>query len=307
MKKAFVTIGCSASGKSSYAETLELQGVYRLERDIIRESILASKNPNYKREYENLYRYWNFKWEDEVTRVFNDTLAHLAEHDTDVIISDTNLNKGRRNTLIKTLEDLGYEVEIIVFGRELTLQELWKRDTYRKNTVGHHVVARQYSQFREEFPKYTKKPVVGPADTVIFDIDGTLATMVDRGAFEWAKVGNDEYNHLIFSALKSYADTGCNIILMSGRDEVCRPETEEWFENWFSAYEFCGVPEYKLFMRPQNDMRKDSIIKLELFQKHVDGNFNVLGVFDDRPSVCRDVWMELGFRVYHCANPYLEF
>lgn len=65
--------------------------------------------------------------------------------------------------------------------------------------------------------------------------------------------------------------------------------------------------QYDLHMRKENDIRKDSIIKTELFFDHVDGKFNVLGVYDDRPSVIRDVWQEMGLKTYSVGNQGIEF
>jgi len=38
-------------------------------------------------------------------------------------------------------------------------------------------------------------------------------------------------------------------------------------------------------MRPQGDMRKDSIVKRELFDAHICDQYNVLFVLDDRDQL----------------------
>ena len=60
-------------------------------------------------------------------------------------------------------------------------------------------------------------------------------------------------------------------------------------------------------MRKQDDQRKDTIVKAELFMNHVDGNYDVVGVYDDRPAVLINVWMDMQFKVYCCGNPYISF
>ena len=38
-------------------------------------------------------------------------------------------------------------------------------------------------------------------------------------------------------------------------------------------------------MRPATDKRKDCIVKRELYEAHIQGNYNVLAVLDDRNQV----------------------
>lgn len=53
-------------------------------------------------------------------------------------------------------------------------------------------------------------------------------------------------------------------------------------------------------------MRKDTIIKEELFWKPIADNYNVQFVLDDRLSVCR-MWRDLGIKVLQVGNPHIEF
>ena len=50
-----------------------------------------------------------------------------------------------------------------------------------------------------------------------------------------------------------------------------------------------------LYMRPTGDMRKDTIVKRELYDEHIHGKFNIVAIFDDRACVNREVWDKLGF------------
>lgn len=144
--------------------------------------------------------------------------------------------------------------------------------------------------------RYLKpSPMVSPVynsvldDVVICDIDGTVAKMLTRGPFEWDKVGSDEPRHRVIQMVKnSLRHTGTHLIFVSGRDEVCNPAT--W--NWLEAY-FCT--DFKLFMRPAGDTRRDSIVKREIYETHIKGRYNVVAIFDDRPQVIRECWQELGF------------
>jgi predicted kinase len=313
-KKAIITIGCSASGKSTFAVEMESQYKWiRIERDRIREFILTTQKQipcspfNQQETRDNLWQHWKFKWEDLVDEEFTIQLNRAVKNDFNVVISDTNLNKGRRNALKLRLEELGYEVEFKVFGEDLNLDTLWKRDTYRKNTVGHAVIADQYKRFRQEFPKYKLKDVTNKPEAIIFDVDGTLTLGPHkRSPYEWGKVSQDKPNIILFYSMINYFECGYNIIVMSGRDSVCRQDTKDWIIK--HAVEFgasCGF-KFDLHMRAVDDQRKDNIVKAELFMNHVDGNYVVAGVYDDRPIMCRE-WLEFGFNVNCVGNQYCEF
>lgn len=132
----------------------------------------------------------------------------------------------------------------------------------------------------------TTSPARNPAlpDCVICDIDGTLAIMGDRSPFEWEKVGVDTLNEPVAILLEMVRDYGYkqryanDIIILSGRDGSCRPETEKWLaEN--------GVYHHHLYMRKPKDNRKDAIVKRELYEEHILGKYNVSFVLDDRDQV----------------------
>jgi adenylate kinase family enzyme len=308
-KRAVITIGCSASGKSTYAKSLVDEFDYhRIERDLYREFIMCVKDSNFNKNHEkiNLWELWKWKWESDVNECIDKGIDFAYHNDMNIICSDTNLNKDHRNTLKLKLEALGYEVEYKVFGEDLSLDVLWKRDLYRKNSVGHAVIAKQYEQFRKEFPKYQLKDVSDKPECIIFDVDGTLATMCRRSPYDWDKVHLDTYNEMLFIAMIAYQESGYKIIVMSGRDSICKEQTRDWIvqgaiENGAS----CGF-EFDLYMRAEGDQRKDNIVKAELFTNHVDGNYKVKAVFDDRPIMVRE-WLEFGFDVYCHGNQYVEF
>ncbi len=53
-------------------------------------------------------------------------------------------------------------------------------------------------------------------------------------------------------------------------------------------------------------MRKDTIVKEEIFWRDIADNYNVQFVIDDRPSVAR-MWRELGLKVFQVGDPHIEF
>jgi hypothetical protein len=92
---------------------------------------------------------------------------------------------------------------------------------------------------------------------------------------------------------------GNKIILMSGRDSVCRKETEDWCDRH-------GVKHDWLFMRPEGSMEKDRHVKEKMFWKHIAPYYDVRGVFDDRLQVCL-LWYDLGIPLFKVGDPIKEF
>ena len=59
-------------------------------------------------------------------------------------------------------------------------------------------------------------------------------------------------------------------------------------------------------MRSSGDFRKDTIIKEELYNKHILNKYNILCVFDDRKSVV-EMWKKLGLYVFDCNYRGVDF
>jgi hypothetical protein len=74
---------------------------------------------------------------------------------------------------------------------------------------------------------------------------------------------------------------------MSGRQEEAQEATRKWLQRH-------EIPYDALIMRKTGDARKDSIVKKELYEAHVRGQFHIEVVLDDRNQVV-DLWrLELG-------------
>jgi hypothetical protein len=88
---------------------------------------------------------------------------------------------------------------------------------------------------------------------------------------------------------------------LSGRKEdLGRTGTENWLKSH-------GINYDHLYMRSAGDGRRDSVIKKEIFDTYIRENYLVYAVFDDRPSVVRELWVEEGLPVFSFGNPYHEF
>lgn len=287
--KAVVTVGVSASGKSTYAAELVKQGYTEINRDWIRFNIVCP-GANWSN--------WKWKREKEVSRIHGQMIMEAWERSENIVVSDTNLATGRRESLVQHLTDLGYEVEIKVM--ECQLETAWKRDNLRANGVGENVIYGQNLSFLDFMNRKVYVPNPELPDTIIVDVDGTIAQMHDRGAFEWKKVGQDLPRWFIIQMVVNYHRQGYNVVIVSGRSDECRQETLDWLHLY-------DVPFSELHMRKAGDYRKDNAVKEEILWTNIADRFNVVACIDDRPQMIR-LWHELKIpNVIAVANPYLEF
>lgn len=126
--RAILTIGVPASGKSTYAESLE--GKYlRVERDLMRVALFGDVA------YHGA--------EQIVTEYCRTWLELAADNGHDVIVSDTNLNKKFRGELVEFLQGLGYTVSFEVF--DTPLSECLSRNAMRVDPVPEAVIHRMHS------------------------------------------------------------------------------------------------------------------------------------------------------------------
>ena len=117
-----------------------------------------------------------------------------------------------------------------------------------------------------------------------------------RSPYDYSKVDVDDLDVSIRKIAQAtltglndeYSGEYCDLIILSGREDLCRNSTVEWLEKNNIFYD-------ELFMRKTGDHRKDSIIKEEIFWEHIEPNYNVIAVFDDRDQVVK-MWRSLGLK-----------
>jgi len=251
--KAILTIGVSASGKSFWAKEYARANKNTIisNRDDLRFALTGAATwAEYK---------FNKHIEKSITELQRITIEQAFHNKNDIIIADTNLNPVYREQLITSLKSFGFTIEIKEFP--ITLEEAWKRDASRTNGVGKDVIYKQYQQWLEYKGRRTYVPNTDKTRAILVDVDGTLAKMGDRGAFEWSKVGVDTVRPIVRQMVSSFMDTHV-VIVLSGRDAVCQKETACWLFDNRIRYDH-------LFMRKEGDMRKDTVIKEEIFWEHI--------------------------------------
>lgn len=125
----------------------------------------------------------------------------------------------------------------------------------------------------------------GKSKAIVVDIDGTLADMRGvRGPFEWDKVGDDKPHEDIIELVQMYNQKGYFVIVVSGRDACCKKATKIWLQTH-------NVPFHNLYMRPLGDVRRDALVKFELYNSWIEPYWDVHLVIDDRQQTV-DMWRE---------------
>jgi hypothetical protein len=146
-------------------------------------------------------------------------------------------------------------------------------------------------------------------NTVIFDLDGTLANIDARrklatkpnGKLDWdvfhdpSNIGLDVPNEPVVKIAELFAMNDFNVVIFSGRTD----KTERRTRSWLSRNR---VPFHKLVMRPHKTMNfvPDEILKKDMLDKHVDID-DVFLVVDDRNKVV-DMWRSLDLPVFQVAE-----
>ncbi len=271
-----MTKGLPGSGKSTWAKT---QDAFRVNKDDIRQALHGGV--------------WSKENERDVIKE-RDRLIRFNLKTSDVIVDDTNFASKHEVNLRKIAQECGADFEIKYFT-DVSLEECIKRDAGRSGRahVGESVIRTMWEQFLKPAPE-VYNPSKDLEKAYCFDIDGTLAHMDGkRGPFHWHMVGVDSVDESVAETLR-LLNMSSFIIILSGRDEVCRPETEKWLND-------NDIPYNRLYMRPKGSMEKDTIVKKRLFDENIKDKFRIIGIFDDRPVVIR-MWKSMGIKVFDCGD-----
>ena len=151
--------------------------------------------------------------------------------------------------------------------------------------------------------------IKGMKNTIIFDLDGTLALIDKRrevstkpnGKLDWGKFFNstniklDEPNLPVIKMAQLFAEQGFNIVILSGRSN----KTETATRSWLSKNK---VPFNKLIMRDSetDHFTPDWVLKKNMLDENLDIN-DVFLVVDDRDRVVK-LWRSLGLTTFQVAE-----
>lgn len=319
MLKITLTVGIPASGKSTWAKeevTKAPEKVTRINRDDLR-----SMMSNY---------YYSDSNEKLVTSAKIFMIQQALRYGRDIIIDETNLNRRNFDDICKLVREMNLDCMVMEKVFFIELADAIERDSKREGAgkVGEDVVRKfwkksgcaQHKHYKprvEIIQRQTEqsvaatKPAVNNAlpNAIICDLDGTLSLFnsrrsdgsVDirhadahtRSPYDASRSDNDTLNDQVAAVIESMNAAGYSIIFCSGREDCYKEQTERFLKKHL------GVG-YELHMRKTGDMRKDSIIKEEIYNDKIAPNYNVFLVLDDRDQVVQ-FWRSKGLTCFQVA------
>ncbi|MBT2545375.1 AAA family ATPase [Streptomyces sp. ISL-44] len=299
MPVVHVMTGLPASGKTTAARALQARSGGRMRRvnlDDLRR-MLDLPDPERGRSYAH---------EQTVLAVQDAAVRAALDGGFDVVVDNTHLTKHIPKRLKAAVG--GLATFVVHDFTDVPLEECLRRDAAREDRVGEEIIrilADKHQKARKGGWRLTaewlngtsgetavppvREYVADPAlpAAVMCDIDGTLALIGDRGPYDFSRCELDRLNEPVRHALDAFrrAD-GDVIVLLSGRSEEHRPQTESWLRRH-------RVPYDELWMRAAGDTRRDDVVKAELFDAHVRHRYAVRVSLDDRDRVVA-VWRRMG-------------
>lgn len=289
----FFTLGLPGSGKSTWArqeiDRRPAGSITRVNKDDLRAMMHNS-------------RHAGRATERHIMAARDALVGDALRAGVDVIVDDTNAHPSHERDMRELAAAFGATFVVKSF-LDVPLSECIARDAQRTGRahVGKDVIHRIEAQFAKRkapTPATGPTPYVAPDEVpsaVLFDIDGTLARIVSRDPYDETRVLEDLPDDPTVYLLRTLKDAGEHIIVMSGRSEGCRQDTQLWLDEHVA-------PDLPLFMRASGDGRRDSVVKRDLFEEHVAGRYNVRFVVDDREQVVRMWRTMLGLKVYQAED-----
>jgi predicted kinase len=283
----WLTRGLPASGKSTWAKEWVAEDPdwrIRVNRDDLRNQMQD--------------KFWGLsRMQEDTVTLMEDAMVEAAiKAEVSVVVDATHLRAAYVKRWYDIGNRLGVPVNVKDFETDVELCVL--RDEQRDRQVGEEVIRDMHRRFfhKGKLPKLSENVVPelsGRAyvrnrslpKAVWLDLDGTVAERVHdlapqpvRGPFDEARVGEDAVIEHIADLVRLLHRSGYKVVVMSGRSDACKEESERWLiEN--------DIPYDDIFMRKFGDSRKDSVVKEELFWNNVAPKYDIEFALDDRQQV----------------------
>jgi len=288
--------GLPACGKSTYAKKLVEQGSHvRVNKDDLRSML-----------HNSVYSESNEKF---VLSVRDFVVEECLKKNLSVVVDDTNFDGQhfKRMCLIAEKFDKDIVVREKYFPIDLTVAH--ERNEQRVvGKVPRSVIDRMYKKYvegktvKERFVQIVNKKEDLTQDknlpsAIICDLDGTISLFTEemRSPYDASKCEHDLLNEPVADVINTYFNKGYKILFVSGREDRYREQTEKFLKKHFPDLT------YSLYMRKTGDMRKDTIIKKEIYVDNIWLSYYVKFVLDDRNSVVRG-WREMGLTCFQVAE-----
>lgn len=298
-RKLILCRGIQASGKSTWAKAW------------------AKEDPEHRVRFNNddirnmLGEYWVPNREGLVTELKRSFACEATRKGYNIVIDNMNLNPKEVKwweDIIKvanSITEFEYELEFKDFF--VSVDECIRRDAMREQPMGAKVIKdtwRRYQTFiiKENIKKSLEnkvKYVTGLPTAIIADMDGTLSLNTTGRPFygDGAAEGmlTDIENGAVVASVRAMCDgIDAELIILTGREDT--PEIRKATYDWLDRRQL--LPD-KLLMRPKGDYSPAQECKRAIYKKYIEGNYNVLAVFDDSQK-CVDMWREEGLT---CLQP----
>lgn len=159
--EAIITVGISASGKSTYAGTIHHT---EINRDDIRFGIVMPEAQGSWKKY-----VFSKSNEAQVNKEEENLLKQSASEGVDIVVSNTNINTQIRRDWIKRCKKAGYSVKIVVFN--ISLEEAVQRDSFRgKRSVGESVITSQYEKLQKALKEIEKEKTLYGVEVEVINV-----------------------------------------------------------------------------------------------------------------------------------------
>lgn len=298
-RKLILCRGIQASGKSTWAKAW------------------AKEDPEHRIRFNNddirnmFGEYWVPSRERMVTELKRSFACEATRRGYNIVVDNMNLNPKEvdwwKDVIIAANATTEFEYELEFKDFFISVDECIRRDAMREQPMGAKVIKdtwKRYQAFivQENIKKSLKNKVKYISElpiAVIADMDGTLSLNTSGRPFygDGAAEGmlTDFVNGNVADAVRAVCDgIDAELIVLTGREDTpeIRKATYDWLDkNWL-------LPD-KLLMRPKGDYSPAQECKRAIYKKYIEGNYNVLVVFDDSQK-CVDMWREEGLT---CLQP----
>ena len=274
MRKVIIMKGLPGSGKSTLAKKIIAQNPETYKR-INRDDLRAMFDNGFTSQTNEKF----------VKKVRDILISKALEEGKSVVVDDTNLSEKNIRRITQLVEEYNKKftqnVTVEINELDTEIEECIARDALREKPVGEKTIRRMGNNFSKEMPEYCQQDP-NLLKAIICDLDGTLALMNGRNPFDASTCDQDLINEPVSNLLKNYKNLGYKILLVSGREDKYKEPTLRFLATHEIVFD-------NLIMRQTKDSRKDSIVKTEIYNNHIKGNYFIEFVLDDRNQVV-DTW-----------------
>lgn len=284
--------GLPASGKTTHARELVEQGNWvRVNKDDLRKMM---DNGDYSKSNEK-----------RVLRIRDQIIIDALANGKNVVVDDTNLAPYHIERFQELAQKHGAKLHFRFFDTDV--EECIRRNAQREDAVPTSVIWDMYQRYIKPAKEaasevQTESEEEELPEAIIVDVDGTLAHIDSnnpRNVYDASRAHEDILDDAVANVAGMAYQNGYRVIILTGRKRMHLQVTKEWLD-------INGVNYDEIHTRKDDDNRKDTIVKREMYQAFVEGKYKVKYVIDDRPSVCR-MWRDLGLKVFQVGDPHVEF